>query len=149
MQQNRDGNIGDDGSDGGVAHDEEDEDVEDEDDVEGDLQETDRAITEALEAMRLNPALGNDPDFEEEEEDEEDVQTDSDLTDSDGPPPTDYTTYSRTTNSTKPQNHTRNTTGRVQKEAKPPSGRVRAGNAKGHKWKKNPSYLVGKSGADW
>lgn len=169
------------------ATDDEEENEEDDDEVEDVEADGDQAQTESrevadeafdeeafqkqmsdrLEAMRLNKALGNDDpeDLEEDEvdsESESEEDTDSDSGDSVGPAPTEFSSFDQARRR-KPPPQPRSKLGRVDelkltvaqqvgkeremKEKKFHSKKSvnKAGNAKGHKWKKSDAYAVGKN----
>lgn len=138
-----------------------------------------KQISDRLEAIRLNKALGNDDPSElheregEGQSDDEDSDGDSDSSDalSDGPPASDFTAYTREPKP-RPERITKRQIGQSAKQtdlrhaiahkigkerdlqqrlsgsknASSGSGGIKAGKAKGHKWKSNPTYLVGKGG---
>jgi RIO kinase 2 len=127
-----------------------------------------KQISDRLEAVRLNKALGNDnpsdiPSHSESEE-ELDYSDSDDSVLSDAPPQSDFTTYVRTPaprplriNARKlgGGNELRETIARQvikereDKERKHHSRKgAKVGNAKGHKWKANANFLVGKGGGD-
>ena len=116
-------------------------------------------ISHRLEAIRLQRALGNDDGDEfgthsttPRAEEGEYSDSESDFSDSDDPAPTDYTTYSRPVDSKSPHHSkaTSNGRGHLGRADRPSASKgVKAGSAKGHKWKKSPSYLIGKQGGDW
>ncbi|KAK4688771.1 RIO kinase 2, partial [Tremellales sp. Uapishka_1] len=131
-----------------------------------------KQVADRMEALRLSKALGNDDPDEEDEEDSDafsDSESDagSDVSDkSDKPPPSDYTSFTPGSRSSK-RYHPRASVKKLQDVDEVKSvvaaqvGRERertekkhhtrksgsaVGNTKGHKWKKNGNYLVGKSG---
>ena len=144
------------------------------DGLNGDLDDVDKKTVkkntvDRLEALRLNRALGNDdPDLppdsppstsESEPKSESEFESDKDEG-SDLPPPTDITTYSRATPRTRRPKRAgmkKLETGdgvrdvvlrereRGERTQTARRGAKEAGKVKGHKWKTNEKYLVGKN----
>lgn len=131
-----------------------------------------KQMSDRLEAMRLNRALGNDdPDELEEQDDvpsesdsESESDTDSESGDSVGPAPTEFSSFdqNRRRKPTGPKPRTKLMTRadelkltvaqQVGKERESKEKRFhskksinKAGNAKGHKWKNSDAYVVGKN----
>lgn len=169
--------------------DEDDEEEEEEDDEEEDVEVGDDAaaagiettdepfdeeafqkqMTDRLEAMRLNKALGNDDpdDLEEQEsvdsETESESDSDSDSGDSVGPAPTEFSSFDqnrrrkparapRTKVPTRADELKLTVAQQVGKERDMNAKKYhskksvnKAGNAKGHKWKNSEAYAVGKN----
>lgn len=103
-----------------------------------------------IEALRLSKALGNDEDAAEASE--SDYDSDSSSAVSEGPPQSDFTTYSRPSRgrgggSRAPRTDLRTAVAKkVEQERRTPSTiKGKPGRAKGHKWKASPSHLVGKN----
>ena len=128
-----------------------------------------KQMTDRLEAMRLNKALGNDDpdDLEEQEsvdsETESESDSDSDSGDSVGPAPTEFSSFDQNRRR-KPARAPRNkvptradelkltVAQQVGKEREMNAKKYhskksvnKAGNAKGHKWKNSDAYAVGKN----
>lgn len=122
-----------------------------------------------LESLRLNKALGNDEGYTSPLSDHAHARLNNDDSDSsedllsDGPPQSDFTTYTRSR-----VHHARPTakkldnnplslknvvTRQVEKELGKDKSRTgnkgKIGKAKGHKWKANPNYAVGGKGDGW
>jgi RIO kinase 2 len=125
-----------------------------------------KQMSDRLEAIRLNKALGNDDDEDDADSHSDSSQSDSDSDDvlSDAPPQSDFTAYVRAP-PTRPAridarklgsgNELRDTVARQavrqsqEKDKKHHSRKgAKAGNAKGHKWKTNASNIVAKAGGD-
>ena len=128
-----------------------------------------KQMSDRLEAMRLNKALGNDDpeDFEDQEsvdsDSESESDTDSESGDSVGPAPTEFSSFdqnrrrkparARPTKLTTRADELKLTVAqqvgkeREIKEKKYHSKKSvnKAGNAKGHKWKNSDAYAVGKN----
>lgn len=127
-----------------------------------------KQMSDRLEAMRINKALGNDdPDDVQEEESESDSESeesdDSDSGDSIGPTPTEFSSFDqnrkkRPARVARPKGLTRadelklTVAQQVGKERESKEKRFhskksvnKAGNAKGHKWKNSEAFQVGKN----
>lgn len=153
---------------------EEDEEEEDDDDDE-ELREQDQTapfdeeafqkqMSDRLEAIRLNKALGNDDEDDADSHSESVSDSDSDDVLSDAPPQSDFTAYVRAPATRPPRidarklgsgNELRDTVARQavrqsqERDKKHHSRKgAKAGNAKGHKWKTNASHIVAKAGGD-
>ncbi|WVQ70804.1 hypothetical protein IAR50_000326 [Cryptococcus sp. DSM 104548] len=151
----------------GEDHEDEQEEVAEEG-VKDDEPLDEAAMAARLEALRLHRALGNDsPDEEDTDSDHSltDPSSESDSEDSDdsvGPARTDYTSYTPSARNTR-RHHERISASKlgdkqagkdavalqVERERKLVERRAqksgsKVGNMKGHKWKSNAKYLVGK-----
>lgn len=130
-----------------------------------------KQMTDRLEAMRLNKALGNDdpddPDSRQgvvsDDSDSDDSDTDSESGDSVGPAPTEFSSFdqnrrrkpagpARVKGTTRADELKLTVAQQVGKEREMKEKRFhsknsvnKAGNAKGHKWKKSEAFLVGKN----
>lgn len=123
-----------------------------------------KQMSDRLEAIRLNKALGNDDDDADSHSDSSQSDSDSDDVLSDAPPQSDFTAYVRAPPVRPPRidarklgsgNELRDTVARQavrqsqEKDKKHHSKKgAKAGNAKGHKWKTNASHIVAKAGGD-
>ncbi len=120
-----------------------------------------RVMADKLEALRISRSLGNDnlssntATSEEDSDSEADSESDVSLT---GPPATDFTTYTRDRNTGRPprisakkmdeNNGVKDVVVKERERVERGGGTkkgVGAGKAKGHKWKSNDKYLVGKN----
>jgi RIO kinase 2 len=127
-----------------------------------------KQMSDRLEAMRINKALGNDDpddvqDEESESESESEESDDSDSGDSIGPTPTEFSSFDqnrkkRPARVARPKGLTRadelklTVAQQVGKERESKEKRFhskksisKAGNAKGHKWKNSEAFQVGKN----
>lgn len=128
-----------------------------------------KQMSDRLEAMRLNKALGNDDpeDLEDREsvdsDTESDTDTDSESGDSVGPAPTEFSSFDqnrrrkparapRTKLTTRADELKLTVAQQVGKEREIKEKKYhskksvnKAGNAKGHKWKNSDAYAVGKN----